>query len=64
MMRALIAALDDAATDDAVRVIVLEGAGEHFCGGADIVARNAGDVRAQAARRDRSSAGCRRRRTG
>jgi len=43
MMRALVDALDAAATDDSVRVIVLEGAGEHFCGGADIVARNADD---------------------
>src|SRR6476620_9887820 len=42
-MHLLISALDDAATDDSVRVIVLEGAGEHFCGGADIVARDAGD---------------------
>jgi 2-(1,2-epoxy-1,2-dihydrophenyl)acetyl-CoA isomerase len=41
MMRALVDAFDTAATDDHVRVIVLEGAGEHFCGGADIVARNA-----------------------
>jgi len=41
MMRGLIVAVEDAATDDAVRVIVLEGAGDHFCGGADIVARNA-----------------------
>jgi 2-(1,2-epoxy-1,2-dihydrophenyl)acetyl-CoA isomerase len=40
MMRALIAALETAATDDAVRVVALEGRGEHFCGGADIVARN------------------------
>jgi 2-(1,2-epoxy-1,2-dihydrophenyl)acetyl-CoA isomerase len=42
MMRGLIAAFDDAATDDRVRVVVLEGAGAHFCGGADIVARNTG----------------------
>ncbi len=42
MMRALVAAVDAAATDDDVRVVVLEGAGEHFCGGADIVARNDG----------------------
>jgi 2-(1,2-epoxy-1,2-dihydrophenyl)acetyl-CoA isomerase len=41
MMRDLIAAFDAAATDDGVRVIVLEGEGEHFCGGADILARNA-----------------------
>jgi 2-(1,2-epoxy-1,2-dihydrophenyl)acetyl-CoA isomerase len=41
-MLALIVAIDAARSDDGVRVIVLEGAGEHFCGGADIVARNAG----------------------
>jgi 2-(1,2-epoxy-1,2-dihydrophenyl)acetyl-CoA isomerase len=40
MMLALIAALETAATDG-TRVIVLEGTGGHFCGGADIVARNA-----------------------
>ena len=37
----LIVAIDAAGTDDDVRVIVVEGAGEHFCSGADIVARNA-----------------------
>jgi len=41
MMLALIAALESAATDG-TRVVVLEGSGDHFCGGADIVARNAG----------------------
>jgi len=40
-MLALIETLEGAATDDRVRVMVLEGAGDHFCGGADIVARNA-----------------------
>jgi 2-(1,2-epoxy-1,2-dihydrophenyl)acetyl-CoA isomerase len=40
MMIGLIEAFTAAATDDDLRVIVLEGAGEHFCGGADIVARN------------------------
>ena len=40
-MLELIAALDAAGTDESLRVVVLEGAGEHFCGGADIVARNA-----------------------
>jgi 2-(1,2-epoxy-1,2-dihydrophenyl)acetyl-CoA isomerase len=40
-MRELIGAVEASATDDDVRVIVLEGAGEHFCGGADIIARNA-----------------------
>jgi 2-(1,2-epoxy-1,2-dihydrophenyl)acetyl-CoA isomerase len=41
MMTAMIAALEAASTDEAVRVVVLEGRGDHFCGGADIVARNA-----------------------
>jgi 2-(1,2-epoxy-1,2-dihydrophenyl)acetyl-CoA isomerase len=41
MVEGCIDALTRAATDDDVRVILLEGAGEHFCGGADIVARNA-----------------------
>jgi 2-(1,2-epoxy-1,2-dihydrophenyl)acetyl-CoA isomerase len=40
-MLELLAELDAASTDDDVRVIVLEGAGDHFCAGADIVARNA-----------------------
>jgi 2-(1,2-epoxy-1,2-dihydrophenyl)acetyl-CoA isomerase len=39
-MIGLIEALEAARTDDTVRVIVLEGAGDHFCGGADIIARN------------------------
>ena len=34
-------AIDAAGRDEAVRVIVLAGDGDHFCGGADIVARNA-----------------------
>ena len=38
---AVVAALEAAATDDALRVIVLAGAGEHFCSGADWVASNA-----------------------
>ena len=41
MMAGLIDAVDAAGRDEAVRVIVLAGAGDHFCGGADIVARNA-----------------------
>jgi 2-(1,2-epoxy-1,2-dihydrophenyl)acetyl-CoA isomerase len=45
MLLGLIAALEAAATDDSLRVIVLEGAGEHFCAGADIVARNASGER-------------------
>ena len=41
MMAGLIAAVALAGEDDRVRVVLLEGAGDHFCGGADIVARNA-----------------------
>jgi 2-(1,2-epoxy-1,2-dihydrophenyl)acetyl-CoA isomerase len=41
MMYALIDAIETAGRDERVRAIVLEGRGEHFCGGADIVARNA-----------------------
>ena len=36
MVRALVAAIDDAAIDDAVRVIVLEGAGRAFSAGYDL----------------------------
>ena len=39
-MLELVGAIDAAGTDESVRVVVVEGAGEHFCGGADIVARN------------------------
>jgi 2-(1,2-epoxy-1,2-dihydrophenyl)acetyl-CoA isomerase len=45
MLLGLIAAMEAAATDDSLRVILLEGAGEHFCAGADIVARNASGER-------------------
>jgi 2-(1,2-epoxy-1,2-dihydrophenyl)acetyl-CoA isomerase len=41
MMSGLIEAIDAAGRDEAVRAIVLAGAGKHFCSGADIVARNA-----------------------
>lgn len=40
MLLGLIDTLTVASTDDRVRVILLDGAGDHFCGGADIVARN------------------------
>ncbi len=43
MVAGLIDALDAAGRDEAVRTVVLSGAGDHFCGGADIVARNATD---------------------
>jgi 2-(1,2-epoxy-1,2-dihydrophenyl)acetyl-CoA isomerase len=42
MLAAMIAAVDAAERDEAVRAILLSGAGDHFCGGFDIVARNAG----------------------
>ncbi len=41
MTAGLIDAIDTAGRDEAVRAIVLSGAGDDFCGGADIVARNA-----------------------
>ena len=40
MMAALLDAIDCAGWDEAVRAIVLSGAGDHFCAGADIIARN------------------------
>jgi len=44
MMEGLVRAFTAASTDDGLRVIFLEGIGEHFCGGADIVARNRKDA--------------------
>ena len=44
MMRSMIDAIDTAGRDEAVRVIVISAAGEHFCSGFDIVSRNAGDA--------------------
>jgi 2-(1,2-epoxy-1,2-dihydrophenyl)acetyl-CoA isomerase len=40
MQDAMIAAVDAAGRDEAVRVVLLSGAGEHFCSGFDWVARN------------------------
>jgi 2-(1,2-epoxy-1,2-dihydrophenyl)acetyl-CoA isomerase len=40
MTNGLIDAIDAAGRDEAVRCIVIGAAGDHFCGGADIVARN------------------------
>jgi 2-(1,2-epoxy-1,2-dihydrophenyl)acetyl-CoA isomerase len=42
MVSALIDTIDEAGRDEAVRVILLTGAGDHFCGGFDIVSRNDG----------------------
>jgi len=41
MLQGLVDTFTAATTDEQVRVIVLAGTGDHFCGGADIVARNA-----------------------
>ena len=41
MVLGLTEAIDAAGRDERVRAIELRGAGDHFCGGADIVARNA-----------------------
>jgi len=41
MVAGMVDALDAAGRDERVRCVVLSGAGDHFCGGADIVARNA-----------------------
>jgi 2-(1,2-epoxy-1,2-dihydrophenyl)acetyl-CoA isomerase len=40
MIHAFLETLTTASTDDRVRVIAVAGEGKHFCGGADIVARN------------------------
>ena len=45
MMVGLVRAVGAAEEDEAVRAVVLTGEGDHFCGGADIIARNAGDER-------------------
>ena len=42
MMAAMIDAVDAAGRDEAVRVIVISAAGDHFCSGFDIVSRNTG----------------------
>jgi 2-(1,2-epoxy-1,2-dihydrophenyl)acetyl-CoA isomerase len=41
MVAGLVGLFGAVATDDDVRVVVLSGAGDHFCGGFDIVSRNA-----------------------
>jgi 2-(1,2-epoxy-1,2-dihydrophenyl)acetyl-CoA isomerase len=52
MTLGLVGAIDTAGRDEDVRAIVLSGAGDHFCGGADIVARNARRDGERNARRD------------
>ena len=45
IVAAMIEALSAAGPDESVRVVVISGAGDHFCAGFDIVGRNAGDER-------------------
>src|SRR5580693_3846872 len=45
IVAAMIEALSAAGPDESVRVVVISGAGDHFCAGFDIVGRNAGDQR-------------------
>jgi 2-(1,2-epoxy-1,2-dihydrophenyl)acetyl-CoA isomerase len=53
MVAGLVDALDACGRDERVRCVVLSGAGDHFCGGADIVARNAPPAGGGTARRPR-----------
>lgn len=46
MLKALIAALDEVAQSDSVRVVILESAGEAFCAGFDLAELDAGDTEA------------------
>ena len=48
VMTGMAEAISDAERDERVRAVVLTGTGDHFCSGADIVARNAGDERPRA----------------
>jgi len=52
MVSALIDAVDTAAQDEAVRVILLTGTGEHFCAGFDVVSRNESVSRNDGVRRN------------
>ncbi len=45
IVAAMIGALSAAGPDESVRVVLIRGAGDHFCAGFDIVGRNAGDER-------------------
>ena len=57
-VRTLVEALEEAATDDAVRVVSIESSGPDFCTGADVVAANAGS-----GKRERPPVGSLQRRT-
>jgi 2-(1,2-epoxy-1,2-dihydrophenyl)acetyl-CoA isomerase len=45
IVAAMIEALSAAGPDESVRVVLIRGAGDHFCAGFDIVGRNAGEER-------------------
>jgi 2-(1,2-epoxy-1,2-dihydrophenyl)acetyl-CoA isomerase len=45
IVAAMIEGLSVAGPDESVRVVLIRGAGDHFCAGFDIVGRNAGDER-------------------
>lgn len=45
IVQAMITALSAAGPDESVRVVLLRGAGDHFCAGFDIVGRNVGEAR-------------------
>lgn len=49
MVQGLVACVENAPDDEALRVIALSSEGEHFCGGADWVATNRGDQRPRVA---------------
>jgi 2-(1,2-epoxy-1,2-dihydrophenyl)acetyl-CoA isomerase len=53
MVGGLVEALDAAGRDERVRAVVLSGNGGHFCGGADILARNAPAIEGEKPRRPR-----------
>jgi 2-(1,2-epoxy-1,2-dihydrophenyl)acetyl-CoA isomerase len=41
IVAALIGTFDEVGTDESIRVVVISGEGDHYCGGFDIIARNA-----------------------
>lgn len=54
MFDAVAGAVDDAVADDAIRVVVIRGAGEHFCAGAEIGGRADGDAKPRTGHLQRS----------